>query len=190
MYRWRAAAVGVACMGLSSAVLALLSSSPAGASGLSVHVTPSRGLVNHQTVTVSGRGLARTYAGKPLTWFLAECTATVQGRMNPSKDTPHCDVTEAKAIRLSRSDSFSTRFSVETGIIGDGYCGSDGHDTCVISIGNAHGQGTVVHITFRDPAASAPTSTSTTVASTSAAPLSTTTSTSTSVTSASTPTMR
>jgi hypothetical protein len=190
MYRWRAAAVGVACLSLPGAVLAFLASSPAGASGLSVHVTPSRGLVNAQSVTVSGRGLARTYAGKPLTWFLAECTATVQGRMNPSNDTPHCDVTEAKAIRLSRRGTFSTRFHVETGIVGDGYCGSDGHDTCVISIGNARGQGTVVHITFRDPGTSAPTSTTTTVASASTAPPSTSTSTTTSTTAASTPTMR
>ena len=107
MCRWRAAAVGVACFGLPGVVLVLLGSSPAGASGVSVHVTPTRGLVDGQTVTVSGHGLARTYAGKPLTWFLAECTATVQGRMNPSKDTPHCDVTEAKAIRLSSRDTFS-----------------------------------------------------------------------------------
>ena len=153
MYRWRAATVGVAALTLPVAALVLLPSSPAGASGLSVRVTPSRGLVDRQVVTVSGRGLARTYAGKPLTWFVAECTNIVQGRMNPSRDTPHCDVTEAKAIRLSRHDTFSTRFDVETGIIGDGYCGSDGHDTCVISVGNARGQGTVVHISFREPAA-------------------------------------
>jgi hypothetical protein len=165
MDRWRAAAVGVACLGLPAAALVLLSSSPAGASGLSVHVSPSRGLVDGQGVTVSGRGLARTYAGKPLTWFVAQCTATVEGRMNPSTDTPHCDVTEARAIHLSSHDTFSTRFHVETGIIGDGYCGSDGHDTCVISIGNARGQGTVVHITFRDPT-STPSTTSTTTATT------------------------
>ena len=162
MDRWRAAAVGVACVGLPAAALVLLSSAPAGASGLSVRVTPSRGLVDGQGVTVSGRGLPRTYAGKPLTWFVAECTATVQGRMNPSTDTPHCDVTEARAIRLSSHDTFSTRFHVETGIVGDGYCGSNGHDTCVISVGNARGQGTVVRITFRDPAAAPPSTTSTT----------------------------
>ena len=166
MHRWRAAAVGVACVGLPAAALVLLSTSPAGASGLSVHVTPTRGLVDGQVVTVSGRGLARTYAGKPLTWFVAECTATVQGRMNPSTDTPHCDVTEARAIHLSSHDTFSIRFHVETGIVGDGYCGSNGHDTCVISLGNARGQGTVVHITFRDPA-SAPSTTSTTNSTTS-----------------------
>jgi hypothetical protein len=163
MYRWRAAAVGVACVGLpAAAVLVLVSSSPAGASGISVHVTPSHGLVDGKTVTVSGRGLARTYAGKPLTWFVAECTASVQGRMNPSNDTPHCDVTEARAIRLSSHDTFSLRFHVETGIVGDGYCGSNGHNSCVISVGNARGQGTVVRITFRDPAAPVPSSTSTT----------------------------
>ncbi len=169
MYRWRAATVGVAALtlpGAALAALAVLPSSPAGASGLSVRVTPSRGLVDGQVVTVSGRGLARTYAGKPLTWFVAECTASVERRMNPSTDTPHCDVTEAKAIRLSRHDTFSTRFDVETGIIGDGYCGSDGHDTCVISIGNARGQGTVLHITFRDPAVPAPSTNSTTTTTT------------------------
>jgi hypothetical protein len=192
MCRWRAAAVGVACLGLPGVVLALLGSSPAGASGVSVHVTPTRGLMGGQTVTVSGHGLARTYAGKPLTWFLAECTATVQGRMNPSKDTPHCDVTEAKAIRLSSRGTFTAHFKVETGIVGDGYCGSDGHGTCVISVGNARGQGTVVHITFRDPGASASRSTSTTVAASSTAPTPapTSTSTSTSTTAALTPTMR
>ena len=137
MDRWRAAVVGVACLGLPAVVLVLLSSSPAGASGVSVRVTPSRGLVERQGVTISGRGLARTYAGKPLTWFVAECTASVRGRMNPSTDTPHCDVTEARAIHLSSHDTFSMRFHVETGIIGDGFCGSNGHDTCVISIGNA-----------------------------------------------------
>jgi hypothetical protein len=149
-------------MGLPAAGFVLLSTSPASASRVSVHVNPSRGLVDGQGVTVSGRGLARTYAGKPLTWFVAECTASVQGRMNPSTDTPHCDVTEARAIHLSRHDTFSIRFHVETGIIGDGYCGSDGHDTCVISIGNARGQGTVEHITFRDPVDPPPSSTSTT----------------------------
>ena len=46
---------------------------------VSVKVTPSRGLVDGQVVTVSGRGLARTYAGKPLTWFVTECTAAVRG---------------------------------------------------------------------------------------------------------------
>ena len=108
--------------------------------------------------------------------------------MNPSNDTPHCDVTEAKAIRLNTHGTFSTHFRVETGIIGDGYCGSDGHDTCVISVGNARGQGTVVRITFRDPGASVPTSTSTTVAATSTAPASSSTSTST--TAAPSPAMR
>jgi Neocarzinostatin family len=166
MDRWRAAAVGIACV-LPAATLVLLSSSPAGASGLSVRVSPSRGLVNGQSVTISGRGLARTYAGKPLTWFVAECTATVRGRMNPSTDTPHCDVTEAKAIHLSSHDTFTTHFHVETGIIGDGYCGSDGHDSCVISVGNARGQGTVVHISFRDPSDPVRSTTTSTTANTS-----------------------
>ncbi len=159
--------MGAACLGLfgGTAVMALLAG-PAAASGISVRVSPSQNLVDNQVVTVTGHGLARTYGGKPLTWFLAQCTASVQGRMNPSTDTPHCDVTEAKAIRLGHRGTFSTRFSVETGIIGDGYCGSNGHETCVISIGNAHGQGTVVRIHFKSPpiattSTSSPTTTTT-----------------------------
>ena len=38
---------------------------PAGASGVSAKVTPNRGLVGGQSVTVSGRGLAVPPAGSP-----------------------------------------------------------------------------------------------------------------------------
>ena len=124
----------------------------AGASSVSVKVTPNHGLVNGQTVTITGRGRALTLSGgKPLTWFAAECTAAVMGRLNPSTDTPHCDVTDAQALRVAPNGSVTARFRVTTGIIGDGYCGTAGHATCVIGVGNAQGQGTVVRITFKTP---------------------------------------
>ena len=159
MDRWRAAAVGAATLGLAGGV-SLLTPVAAGASGVSVRVTPSSGLVNGEIVTVSGHGLTRTQDGKPQTWFVAECTASVQGRMNPSTDTPHCDIADAKAIRLGRHGTFSARFRVENGIIGDGYCGSDGHGWCVVGVGDARGQGTVARISFKAP----PPATTTTMA--------------------------
>jgi len=42
--------------------------------------------------------------------------------MDPSTDTPHCDVTDAQAIKVRANGTFSAHFRVETGIIGDGYC--------------------------------------------------------------------
>jgi hypothetical protein len=119
-----------------------------GTTSMSVKVTPDHGLVNGQRVTVSGHGVARTDGGSSLTWFVTECTASVRGRMNPSTDTPHCDVTDAQAIRVSRNGTFSTKFHVRAGIVGDGYCGTAVHASCVIGVGNAKGQGTVVRITF------------------------------------------
>jgi hypothetical protein len=159
MHRWWAATVILS--GLVSAPI--LAAPPADASsGISVKVTPNRGLVNGQSVTISGRGLARSAGGKPLTWFVTECTAAVQGRMNPSTDTPHCDVTDAHALQVRRNGTFSAHFHVTAGIIGDGYCGTPGHPMCVIGVGNADGQGTVVKITFKAPAGTTTTTTTTT----------------------------
>ena len=56
---------------------------PRRASGVSVKVTPDHGLVAGQTVTITRPGLARTAGGKPLTWFVAECTAAVRAAWTP-----------------------------------------------------------------------------------------------------------
>ena len=59
-----------------------------------------------------------------MTWFVTECTAAVRGRMNPATDTPHCDITDAQAIRVSSNGHrFGSHYRLRTGIIGDGYCG-------------------------------------------------------------------
>ncbi len=158
--RWAPAAVlGLLGAATGACVVAF---GPAGAGGASlpVKVTPNTGLVNGQNVTISGRGLVRSYHGSAQTWFVTQCTGSVKGRMNPSTDTPHCDITNAKAIRVGRNGTFTARFRVVTGIIGDGYCGTAGHLRCVIGIGTAQGLGTVVRITFKEP--STPTIASTT----------------------------
>ena len=150
MHRWSAAAVIAA--GLVGTAL-LAAPAPAGAAGIAVKVTPNRGLVDGETVTISGRGLQDSSGGSARTWFVAECTAVVRGRMNPSTDTPHCDLTRAQPLHVGRNGAFSAHYRVTTGIIGDGYCGTPGHATCVLGVGTAEGLGTVVRITFKTPPA-------------------------------------
>jgi hypothetical protein len=161
MQRW---SVGVTALAgvLGAAVLPGLPAQ-AGTPGMVVKVTPSQGLKTGQLVIVSGRGLPKSAGTSPQTWFLTECTAAVRGRVDPSTDTPHCDITHAQAIKVTKSGTFKTHYRLTTGIIGDGYCGTTGHATCVIGVGTAKGLGTVVRISFKTPSApAAPPSTSTT----------------------------
>jgi hypothetical protein len=152
---------GVALAGaVGTAVFAL--PAQAGAAGTVVTVSPDQGLQPGQTVTVSGHGLPKSPKGSPRTWFVTECTSAVRGRMNPTTDTPHCNISDARALRVSSSGSFSSRYRLTTGITGDGYCGTDGHDTCVIGVGDVQGQGTVVRITFKAAPISPPAPPSTT----------------------------
>ena len=154
--RWPAAVV------LGAPAVALLLTAPpcpaavASPGTVVVRVTPSTGLVDGQTVTISGGGLVHSYHGNTLTWFATECSAAVRRRLNLSTDTPHCDITDAKAVRVAGNGTFATRYRVSTGIIGDGYCGTAGHLTCVIGVGTAQGLGTVVRITFDGPVAPVP----------------------------------
>ena len=151
MQRW---SVGVTALAgvLGAAVLPALPAQ-AGTPGMVVKVTPSQGLKTGQMVTVSGRGLPKSAGTSPQTWFLTECTAAVRGRVDPSTDTPHCDITHAQAIKVTKSGTFKTHYRLTTGIIGDGYCGTAGHATCVIGVGTAQGLGTVVRISFKTPPA-------------------------------------
>jgi hypothetical protein len=158
---------GLVVCGVLSGALSAGPATPAGASGasgtagLSLKVTPDRNLVDGQAVTVSGHGLARTDDGTILTWFATECTAAVHGRMNLTTDTPHCDVADAQAVHVAHNGTFSTKFRVRSGIVGDGYCGTPGHATCVIAVGTVKGQGSVAKISFVTPS-TPPSSTTTT----------------------------
>lgn len=164
-YRWpvHVSALSGALVGaVASGVL--LASPAAAATSLSVRVSPDRGLVDGQVVTVSGRGLSRSAGQSGLSWFVTECTWSVRNRLNPSTDTPHCDVADARAVKVGHDGTFSTKFPVRAGIVGDGYCGTAGHASCVIGISTAKGQGTVVKIGFATPReASTSTTSSTTV---------------------------
>jgi hypothetical protein len=148
MYRWSAATVIL--VGIAGSVL-LAVPAGAGTPGVVVRVTPSQGIQTGQTLTVTGRGLQVASGGSSRTWFITECTAAVRGRMNPSTDTPHCDITHAQPLHVARNGTFTAHYRVVAGIIGDGYCGTIGHATCVIGVGTAEGVGTVVRITFKTP---------------------------------------
>ncbi len=162
----RSVAVAIAVVALAGIAGAAVLAVPAraGTPGLVVKVTPSQGLKPGQTVAVSGHGLPKSSGGSPRTWFVTECTAAVRGRMNPSTDTPHCDITHAQALRVSPNGTFHSHYRLTTGIIGDGWCGTAGHAICVIGVGTAQGLGTVVRITFRTPPAPAPAPTTSTTA--------------------------
>ena len=149
--RWNAR-IGVVVSAL-VAVLALPGTA-AGAAGpkITVKVSPNHGLVGGQSVTISGRGLVKTYHGSPQTWFIAQCTAAVQGHLDVKTDTPHCNASGAKQITLGKKGSFSTPFTVVSGTVGDGSCGTAGHSTCVIGVGTVTGLGTVVKIQFKPTA--------------------------------------
>jgi hypothetical protein len=152
-----AAALAVAASG----AFLVLAPGPAAASGVYAKVSPNQHLTHGEWVTVSGHGLPHI---KGQTWFVDQCTAKVQHRMNPRTDTQHCDLTAAKIIKLARNGSFSLRYRMITGIVGDGYCGTPGHLTCVLTVADAAGGGTVVKVGFRAPAShpATPASTSTT----------------------------
>jgi hypothetical protein len=136
---------GVAALSLTT-VMAL--AAPAGASGVSVKVSPAKGLANDQVVKVSGSGFPATTKGKKNSFFIDECNAAVTGQLSVA-DESHCDVSVAKALKVSKKGSFTTTFKVVTGTVGDGTCGVAGHLTCVIGVGDTGGQGAVADFTFK-----------------------------------------
>jgi hypothetical protein len=155
MHRWAVASVVAALgCGTGSALLSdVAPTAPAGAAaaGSSITVSPSRGLTTGQLLTITGKGFPKPGSGTNMTWFVTQCTAAVHTRLNASTDTPHCDLTNAKAVRVSKNGTFTAHYRVETGIVGDGYCGTAGHLTCIIGVGSADRIGVAVKVTFRTP---------------------------------------
>lgn len=155
MHRWAVAGVVAALgCGAGTAVLsdgAVVAPAAGASPGFSVTVSPSRGLVAGQLLTISGKGFPKPGSGANVTWFVTQCTAAVHGHLNASNDSPHCDLTNAKAVHLSKNGTFTAHYRVETGIVGDGYCGTAGHLTCIIGVGTADGTGVAVKVTFRTP---------------------------------------
>ena len=124
---------------------------PAGANpGYSIKVTPDTGLVKGETVTVTGSGFPLTTGGATNTYFMAECTTAVTGALTAA-DTGHCNIGAVQPVTVTQAGTFSTKIKLVTGAVGDGVCGTTGHLTCVIGVGNTTADGTAVQITFKAP---------------------------------------
>src|ERR1700744_726148 len=107
MQRW---SVGVAALvGTLGATGISTLPAQAGTPGMAIKVSPSQGLKAGQPVPVTGHALPKASGGSPQTWFLTECTATVHGRVDPTTDTPHCDITHPAAIQVSKNGTFRGR---------------------------------------------------------------------------------
>jgi hypothetical protein len=132
---------------LSLSALAL----PAGANpGYSMKVTPDTGLVKGQTVTVTGSGFPYANGGATVSYFMAECTSAVTGALTAA-DTGHCNIGAVQPVTVTQAGTFSTKIKLVTGAVGDGKCGTTGHLTCVIGVGDTTADGTAVQVTFKAP---------------------------------------
>ena len=143
----------IASMLLGAAVALSLSglALPAGANpGYSITVTPDTGLVKGQTVTVTGTGFPYSTGGAVETYFMAECTSAVTGALSAA-DTGHCNISAVQPVTVTQAGTFSTKIKLVTGVVGDGVCGTTGHLTCVIGVGNTTADGTAVQVTFKAP---------------------------------------
>lgn len=101
-----------------------------GGSGPRLAVSPASGLANGQTVSVSGSGFT---PGDQV--FLVECLVGATGQGG-------CDVSTATPVTVSASGQLpATSFSVVTGAVGTGACGTtpSNRAACAISAGNAQG---------------------------------------------------
>lgn len=106
-------------------------------------VTPSTGLTNHKTVTVSGTGF------KPKdNVYITECQATAKGEAG-------CDILTATPVKITAAGVLpKTKFKVVTGTIGNGKCGTAAANLkkCAVDAGNASGgDSAVFKIVFAAP---------------------------------------
>jgi hypothetical protein len=106
-------------------------------------VTPSTGLTNHKSVTVTGSGF------KPKdTVYVVECQATTKGESG-------CDINTAIPVTISSKGLLpKTKFKVITGKIGNGKCGTLASNlkSCAVSAGNiSGGDSAVFKISFAAP---------------------------------------
>jgi hypothetical protein len=94
-----------------------------------ITVSPSIGLTNSQVVTVTGAGFSPNASVAAV-----ECNGTATTEAG-------CDITSPALITVNATGGFSdTNFTVATGAIGNGTCGTSAADaTCLISVGTTTG---------------------------------------------------
>jgi hypothetical protein len=106
-------------------------------------VTPSTNLVKGQRVTVTGSGFTPHDQV-----YLVECLVKATGQNG-------CDVATATPVTISATGVLpATKFTVVTGVVGSGTCGTNATNlkACAISAGNATGgDSSVTPIAFKAP---------------------------------------
>jgi hypothetical protein len=138
--------IGVVAVGSSLVALG----GPAGASGISVRVSPSSGLVNNQAVTITASGLGKSKHGSIATWFASECIPNAAHVRNLDPGFSHdCAVSLIKDLKVTPAGAVKATFRVATGRVGTGSCGVPGHLTCLIAVGTAVGVHKTVTISFK-----------------------------------------
>jgi hypothetical protein len=112
-------AIGVLALG----GLASLGVATASAAGPAITVTPNTGLTAGQSVSIVGSGYT-----PGLTLFAVECLAT-------ATSITGCDTATATPVTESSTGTFTQAFTVVTGTVGSGTCGTMSTDlTCIIEV--------------------------------------------------------
>jgi hypothetical protein len=107
----------------------------------SLSVSPSKFLVNGQTVTLKGSGYGKSKHGSLVTWDASECVSKASKVANLYPGfSKYCSLPLLLPLHVSPSGSFTAKFKVATGRIGESVCGTPGHQTCVIEVGSAEGR--------------------------------------------------
>ncbi|HVA70147.1 MAG TPA: neocarzinostatin apoprotein domain-containing protein [Acidimicrobiales bacterium] len=125
-------ASGVAAVALVMGGMAFFGAFSAGASSTpTITITPNTGLANLQSVTVTGSGFTPNQGLG--TMAAVECIATATSEAG-------CDIADYALVTSDASGNMTFTFTVRTGTIGNGTCGTSATDaTCLISVGTLSG---------------------------------------------------
>jgi hypothetical protein len=130
MARFRGIRSLTAGAGLAIGSLALVASTAGAATVPSLTATPNTHLINHQVVEVAGAALP---AGAHL--YVAECLRSATSEAG-------CDLTTAVAVTITAKGLLrNTNFTVTTGAVGPGKCGTTKRNAnhCRLVIGSGTG---------------------------------------------------
>ncbi|HUZ42424.1 MAG TPA: neocarzinostatin apoprotein domain-containing protein, partial [Acidimicrobiales bacterium] len=134
-------ASGVAAVALVMGGMAFFGAFSAGASGTpTITITPNTGLANLQLVTVTGSGFTPNQGFG--TMAAVECIAT-------ATTSAGCDTVDYALVTSGPTGDVSFQFSVRTGTIGNGTCGTSATDaTCLISVATISPPATLAYATI------------------------------------------
>jgi hypothetical protein len=147
---------GVAVIALMLGGMAYIGVFGAGATATpTISITPNTGLVNSQSVQVTGSGFTPNQGLG--TMAAVECVAT-------ATTSAGCDTVHYVLVTSDASGDVNFAFAVETGTVGNGTCGTSATDaTCLISVGTVSTQTTLAANTITFATGGATTTTTTTI---------------------------